>query len=417
MALFRTNPSYRSWFVADMSGEIARQIVFAAMTLLAYSVTNDVKQTGFVAALMALARFVAMLGGSWVVDFYPKRRLMVINALCRIVLSVLTVGLLLADRMGFVALVAVAVGYGAIGGIFGNLTNAILPFIVDDRELNEALSLNETRDSIIQIAAAPLSVFLFTALRALPFVVDILGFAIVAIGARFIHGDLEAEASDDAAPGVANTLKQFWERSTAGLRWVARHPGIRAILALWTLDGLSSFLVINAVELNILHSDQPTWHVGAVFACFSAGMVGGGLISGRLRKVLSSHQILILAATVNTVVMACLSIMDHWMVVGALLAVWTLPTIASNAVLGSSQMIATPDNLQGRVGAAFGLIIGLTPILGAGLAGVLLDHVGWRITILLAAALGVASLAVVFASRALRDIVHDPVTPPSAPAS
>lgn len=394
-----------------MSGEIARQIVFSSMPLLAYSVTHDVKQTGFIAALMALTRFISMLAASWVVDFYPKRRLMVINALCRIVLSASVVVLLITGHMGFISLIAVAIGYGAIGGIFGNLTNAILPFIVDELELKDALSLNETRDSIIQIAAAPLSVFLFSMLRALPFIVEIMGFAIVAIGARYIHGVIDAEHSNELSPGITHTLQEFWGRSTAGMRWVAHHHGIRALLALMTLNGLSSFLVINTVELNILDSDQPVWHVGAVFACFSAGMVCGGIISGPLRKAFSNHQIIIITSTISTITMACLSIMDHWMIVGTLLAVWTLPVIANNAVLGASQMIATPAKLQGRVGAAFGLIIGLTPILGASSAGLLLDNLGWQFTIMLATGIGIGGLTIAIFSQALREIINEQNSP------
>lgn len=99
------------------------------------------------------------------------------------------------------------------------------------------------------------------------------------------------------------------------------------------------------------------------------------------------------------------------MIVGTLLAVWTLPVIANNAVLGASQMIATPAKLQGRVGAAFGLIIGLTPILGASSAGLLLDNLGWQFTIMLATGIGIGGLTIAIFSQALREIINEQNSP------
>lgn len=404
MKLLKQNESYRSWFAADTSGEIAQQVVFAALTLLAYSVTEDVAQTGFIAAAMAASRFASMLAGSWIVDFYPKRRLMIINALCRIVVSTVLLMLLSVGSLNTLSMFCISIAYGIIGGVFGNLTNAILPFIVAKDDISAALTANETRDSVIQIAAAPASALLFTAARALPFIIDILGFAILAIATRSIRGDLEAKPVEDQENSAGGALRIFYERSSRGLRWVYRQPAVLSVLLLMTISSSSSFLVINATELHILDSGQPVWRVGVVFAFFSAGMVCGGLLAAPLRRRLNPRRIVVLSAVVDVIAMVAFITANHWVLLAVIMFLWTQLVIVNNSVLGAFQISKTPMDLHGRVGAAFRLIIGLTPIIGAGLAGILLSSLGWMLT--MSIALGLAAIRLAFAvfSRNLGDL-------------
>lgn len=241
---------------------------------------------------------------------------MVINTVCYMIISALLVVLLLTDQLNSILMLRIAMLYGAVVGVFGNLTNVIIPFIVAQNDIPIALTTSEIRDSNIQIAVVPTLLTLFTLARSLPFFVDIIGFLLVAIASRFIPGDINVAAKAMEVSSTRSALRRFAVRSSGGLRWTFHNPAISSVLFVVTISALSSFFVINAVELYIFESGQPLWQVSAIFACFYTGIVCSDFLTGSLRRRLAPRRTIIANTTVDVVAMIILIFATHWALLG-----------------------------------------------------------------------------------------------------
>lgn len=124
---------------------------------------------GLIGSVNAAARFIDIIPSGTIVDRFPKKTLMKIYAALKIAMMAGLCSLIFAGMINFSWLVIVAVASGLLIGAFGSLTNAMLPFIVQDEDLPKALIANQSRDSIVSIGSAPIGGALFGFTLALPF--------------------------------------------------------------------------------------------------------------------------------------------------------------------------------------------------------------------------------------------------------
>ncbi|GAA1354261.1 MFS transporter [Falsarthrobacter nasiphocae] len=388
-ALLRSHREYRAWFVGDTGAEVGGQLVSLAFALLAFAVTQDLVLAGIVGAAAAGARFVAMLPGGAVIDAYPKRRLLAVYAAVRIVLMLTLVVLILTGTASFWTLLAFGILDGLLKGLFGGLTNAILPFILKGEELRAGLIANETRDSVISVAASPAGGALFGLNPLAPFVAD------AVLTTSLLWSSKRMTSRVDAAREAGAPRPGFGERMTAGWRWLAGRGDLLAILAILTVSNLGNFLAISSVELGLMSRGVAPWMIGLVFSFFSVGMILGGILaSSPAARRRTPRAIALTAFGVQAGAYVLMALSAQWWWIAGLLLVITIPVIAMNSALGAYQMQNTPAEFQGRVGTVFMFVIGLGPVLAAAGAGLLLAHVGWGPTILVAASLSLVALAI-----------------------
>ncbi|WP_124039815.1 MFS transporter [Neoactinobaculum massilliense] len=415
-ALFQQNSNYRAWFAGDTSAEIGSQLTSLAFTLLAYGVTRDLVQAGLVGAVLAAARFLVILPGGHVIDRFEKTQLMRIYAASMMGIMALLAGFILFQALSFTWLLVFAVLIGLVNGTFGGLTNAMLPFLLQDEDLTDALALNETRDSVISVAASPLGGVLFGIHPVIPFVTDIAAYFGLFCASTRIHlrgqedprATLSSDASEDStlgnqcgngaseSTGKPDNRVPRWRELFGGLTWLAHNHDVLAVLVMLTLSNFGNFLMISSTELKVQSDGNPGWVLGVIFSCFSAGMILGGLLTPTIQRVLSRRALTLLTFAWESLGMIAMSMASAWLGIAVCLLLLTIPVIAMNSVLGSYQMTRTPDSLQGRVGTAFMFVIGTDPILGGSLSGVLLASIGWGWTMLICCSFNVLAAGVAF---------------------
>lgn len=393
--LFARNRDYFAWFIGDTSAVIGSQLTSLAFTLLAYAVTRDLIQAGLIGSINAAARFVAIIPGGTIVDRFPKKTLMKLYAVLKIATMIGLCTLIATGMINFSWLAVVAVVSGLLSGAFGGLTNAILPFIVDDDDLPHALVANQSRDSIVSIGSAPIGGALFGFAPTLPFLTDALSYLALFWSATHIEAEVNAPARG---------REKFWASLFAGMRWVGSRVDIALVLLVLTVSNIGNFLVISSVELQIQKDGHPGWILGLVISCFSIGMIVGGLSAHRIQRTLTPWAIIVVTFATQVGAYAVLSLTTRWYLIAGVLFVVTLPLITMNSALGAYQMQQTPDHLQGRVGTVFMFVIGIGPALTGALAGALLSAYGWRTAILVAMSFCALALIITLCTRHMRHI-------------
>jgi MFS transporter, ENTS family, enterobactin (siderophore) exporter len=166
-----------------------------------------------------------------------------------------------------------------------------------------------------------------------------------------------------------------------GVRFVAGHSTLRAVLALWTTmsvvtAGLTPALIFYITRDRALGSEI----VGLVLSAFALGSLGGSLLAARVAAKPVGR--IMLFGTIVTGATLILSVpAPVWLIVVAGLAAGTVNANVLIAYISLRTMLS-PDALLGRVGAtARTLSVGLMPV-GSLVAGIALDVVGGGATLL-----------------------------------
>jgi MFS transporter, ENTS family, enterobactin (siderophore) exporter len=190
-----------------------------------------------------------------------------------------------------------------------------------------------------------------------------------------------------------------------GIAFVARHPILRSLIALWTMTSLLSAGITTSLIFYI-EADRALGPqvVGLVLSAFALGSLGGSILAARLAFRAVGRVMLVGCATFGACLLVVASGVPVWAIAGAALVAGVVNSNILVAYL-TMRTLSSPDALLGRVGAtARTLSVGLTPI-GALGAGILLDTRGGAATLaimgvlLLATAIGFALLRVVRTAR------------------
>jgi hypothetical protein len=148
-------------------------------------------------------------------------------------------------------LVVIAFVQGLCFVFFGLAERAALPKIVPVALLSTAVAYYEARSRGAVLAGPPLGGMLFGIDRAIPFLADAVSYVAASIGLLFIRSDLQNQTKPPSEP--------LWQATTAGLRWVWRHPLIRAAILLIAVSNLVfQALILILVVLAQHHGATPT---------------------------------------------------------------------------------------------------------------------------------------------------------------
>ncbi|MEQ4715939.1 MFS transporter [Nonomuraea sp. B19D2] len=267
-------------FVALWSGQVVStlgaQISGTAMPLLVLVTTGSPSAAGIVGAAGTLPFLIAHLPAGPLVDRWNRRKILLISQLVAgLALSTVPIALWLGV-LTVTQLTIVAFVQGLCSVFFGLAERAALPMIVPAALLPTAVAQNEARSRGAALAGPPLGGLLFGIDRAVPFLADALSYVIASIGLLFIRSDLQNPTKTPAEP--------LWQATTAGLRWIWRHPLIRAAMLLIAVSNL----VFQALTLILVVLAQrqgaSSATIGMMLGIYSGGGLIGALAASRLHR-------------------------------------------------------------------------------------------------------------------------------------
>lgn len=375
---------YRLLWLGQAISFLGDQFHLVALPWLVLTLTDDPKQIGFVLAAAGVPRAVFMLlGGAWA-DRHSPRMIMIVSDLVRFAVGGLLAAAILTGAVQLWMIYALAIVFGVVSGFFAPASNAAIPRILKDEDLESGNSLFQIADqaaAFLGPAAAGVLIALFgqsviggeemasLAGIGVAFAVDSASFALSALCLAFMH-PIPAPESD--------TEEHPLEAIRQGVKWVWNEPEIRWMLVIIALGNslISGPLLVGLPVLSKERLGGTAVAFGVILSVFAlgnlAGMVGAGSIprpSGRA----------FVAATVALiggfgVAMASLAFVQQtWQALPLMFLVGIANGYMAVTFVTQLQRV-TPDVMLGRMMGLFMLAMyGLMPLSQA-IAGV---AIGW----------------------------------------
>lgn len=367
--------------VGDRVGELAIPLI--AITMLDASAGT----VGLLTAAVWLPNLLSLFVGAWVDRQPRKQRVMVwANVVQGLAMLSLPVAHFVAD-ITMAQLFIVALISGAAGVFFQTSYSTFFVSLVRRDQYVEANSLVSTTRSgsfivgpalaggLIQILTAPIAI-----------VVDAISFLVAAVLTGRVKVDESLRERDESTD---NLLR----RSREGMRFLLRHPYLRASLACATTINFFSFVV--SALLLLFASRSLGLSAGTIGLAFGIGATGGLLgafLASKVARRLGVGVTIAVGAVLFCAPLALIPLASGpiWVKAGVLAAVEFISAagvMLFDINLNALQTAVTPDAMRSRVAGAFSTVnYGIRP-LGAVVGGLCGGLIGIGPT-MVAAAIG-----------------------------
>ncbi|MFF0741730.1 MFS transporter [Streptomyces sp. NPDC004111] len=385
----RRNRAYHLLWTGTTLSETGLNVSTLAFPLLALAATGSPGVAGAVSAVNALAQVVVGLPAGALVDRWDRKKIMVSCALVRAVtLGVLGIAVLAGHAPVWLLLATAGVS-GAATSLFDPAERASLPSVVSREQLPTALSVNTARMHLGQLAGTSGGGFLFGLGRAVPFLADAVAHLLTFVVILFVRLPVRAR--------VRTSLSTIPRTVVDGFAFMARQPFLRSTTLLLTALNLLFQALYLVVVVAAKQSGTGSGQVGVMAAMFGAGGLVGALLAPRISRSFKAHQAIAGIIWLMALLVPLMALTDEVMVWGLLLAGMAFLAPTAYTVIGTQQILLTPDGMRGRLNSANNLFNGAAQAAGAGLGGLLAQWLTTAQAILVCAAalvlLGLAGTA------------------------
>jgi len=329
------------------------------------------------------------------VDSHDSRRLLVLGGLVEVGATIPLIFL-----HSFVPIVLLVAVLGAAASVTGATWSALVPRIVGDDHLAQAVSAQQSLNALVLVGAPAVGGLLAGAFGSgVALTVDAATFVVVTVAAALVRTRRvpERASSADGPSGVRSGFA------------ILRADAVLAPL----LAGVAFVvLLVGMVDVVLVYLVRETLHAGGVWfgvanASWMAGMVAGALGAGRVGAERGQVRATIAGAAVACAGVAAFAVVPAAWILVPLSVLGGIGNGYAGTCLSTLLMTRTPDSARGRVSAAanavFGSAQGASLLAGGVLAIVLSPREIYAVAGLLGlAAAGLIALTVAprIASRA-----------------
>jgi MFS family permease len=397
--LLRENREFRLFFTGQAVSLVGDQITMLALPLAGVLTLHaTAAQMGYLTTAGLLPNlFFSLHAGAWVDRRGRRRQTMLIADVGRAALLA-TIPLAYAfDALTFTQLYVVGFLTGTLSVLFWVSYNTLFVSMVPRERYIEASSLLNGSRALSFVGGPSLAGILVQVLTApVTLVLDAVSFLASAFSLTRIAPEEPPAATEEDG------------HVTAGIRYIARSPIIRAELAATATINLFNFMFFAIVLLyanRVLHVGPGL--LGLVLGVASVGGVLGSLVTGRITRWLGVGPAFAVGCVVfpAPLVLVPLAGGPRWVVLGCLflsefLSGFGVMLLDISAAAISSALI--PARLRSRVSGAYMVVnYGVRP-LGSLVAGALGSWIGLRPTLWIATVGAVAGVLFLLPSPILR---------------
>lgn len=268
-------PQFRRIFLAQSVSTLGDQIAPIAVTFAVLATTHSATSLGLVLAARTVPLvFFLLLGGAWA-DRLPRKRIMVVSDLARLVTQGAFALVLLQHAPALWAMMLLQAGNGAASAFFRPASSGLVQEAVPSGERQSANGLLSATGNVSTIAGPIIAAAVIAlagnawavGLDALSFGVSAIFLARVAVPPRVLK-----ERS-----GIAREIAEGF-RAVVEIRWI----GLMILSFMeFQLFVLASFSVLGPVIANTHYHGATTWAL--IASVTGVGAIVGDLISLRIR--------------------------------------------------------------------------------------------------------------------------------------
>jgi MFS family permease len=308
------------------------------------------------------------------VDRWNRKRVMLAADAGRaLALGSLALALVL-NQFALAHVVGVAFVEGTLFVFFSLSESAALPQIVAKEQLSTAVAQNQARIQGADLVGQPLGGALFGISRLLPFAVDAISYALSFVSLLFVRSAFQEERPRSVTKLRAEIIE--------GVGWLWRQPFMRAAVFLIAGSNYAFAAIILALIVRAKELGASSAVVGLMLAFLGGGALLGSMIAPWVQRHVHA----------KVVIMACFWIWAAGALASAFIPspiglgiVWAIGGLFGpifNVTFARYRYALVPDRLLARVGSA-ALVVAWGAIpLGQLTAGVVIDAIGAKETIL-----------------------------------
>lgn len=382
----------RLWTAGTISN-LGDGVMLTALPLLAASLSRSPTTVALVTTAGTLPWLLFSLLGGAIADRTDRRRTMsVVDAFRFVAMGLLGLALV-TEAESIPLLIIVSFSLGIAETVFDNASQAILPSLVTDDQLELANGRLEGAQIIgNQFVGPPLGALLFGIAVSAPFFLDAASFAVAALLVLTLRGSFRPERAVAESTIRADIAE--------GLRWLLHHRLLRSLaiaLGVMNLIGMAAMTMLVLYAQDVLQLSNTSY--GLLLTAEAAGAVLGSTMASRLALRFGTGTTLILAIAVSGASMLVPALWAQPVAVAASLAIGGFGGLVWNVLTVSLRQSIVPDELLGRVNSAYRMVGWGTMPVGAIVGGLIADRFGLRAPFLVAGSLALV-LALWLSTRA-----------------
>jgi predicted MFS family arabinose efflux permease len=390
------NREYNVLWTSNVLSQLGAQVTLFAYPLLVLALTGSAIQAALVEFVIAGTRLLVGIPAGALVDRWSRKRVLLGSELARaLALGVLATVVALGDA-SFALIAGVAVVEGVCTALFSSADQALLPLVVPEKQLGDAVARNTARYHVATVVGPGLGGLLFGLQRLLPFLAQ----SVVSLGAfvalLFLKVPPRPVQEKEQAGGML-----------AGLKWIMGNSMIRATVILASVFNLVFTAVLFVVIVFGQRSGLNPGMIGLIGVLLGVGGVLGALAAPRLRKIVTPRMALTGLVWIAAVLVPALAIVPVGPASGGVLAAMAFAAPTATTVVMTYQMMTTPDEMRGRLAGVIGVAMSAASALGPLAGGVLVE---WMSPVQALLACGAAMLVVAVMVTVSRTVRSFPVT-------
>ncbi len=392
--LWRVRDFVIVWW-AQVTSRVGTQISQFVLPLLVLGATGSASTAGLITALEQLPYVVLAIPAGALVERWNKQVVMTVGNFVRAVLFGLLAGYLLAGGTSIVLIAATVLCSGVVYVFFDVANSTVFPRILPARELARASGWVEGTTALTEVLGPALGGALIglgsTAMTGAgyAFGADALTYVVAGVGVLCLRTPLRpAEAPGVRVPlraSIREGVAHLWHHAELRRLALANFLNIAALGTVWL-----SFMTLMRSEF---HADSS--RTGLLLALGAASGVLGSFCSGVLHRRLGTYGVMLftgLGWTAGELIMALAP--ATWVAeAGLALALWVAPPYFST--LYAHRMTIIPQSMHTRINSIYRLLAQAGLPVGLSVGGVLLEALGARGFLGLAAAVFLATAVTV----------------------
>ncbi len=335
------NRNFRLVWIGQVLSGLGTEFGFLAYPLLILALTGSAVLAGTVATVTSLVAFTVRLPAGALVDRWDRRLTMIACDGVRTLTLAALAGLVATHHVTW-WVVLVAATIDRVGDtLFTPASNAALPAIVHDSQLESAWAASEGRQYGASLIGPALGGVLYGIARTLPFLADAVSYGVSVATSSALTGRFTPERDRPRA--------NLWRETIEGVRFTLGNPLLRAVVIQAPLINFAINGALFTVILGLRLHGASAGVVGLTEALAMSGGLVGAILSSRIQPHLTLTRAVNLLTVGGTVVLALAALVMPSPLVALPLALPLFIAPTTNAVLYAALFRATPEELRGRV--------------------------------------------------------------------
>jgi len=367
------------------------QMQMLARGYLVYELTDqNALLLGVVSAANALPLLVLALFGGAIADRMERKRII---QLSQVALAVLALFIALSVTTGTITwyhLLAGAVVHGALVSFLMPARQAIIPQLVGQEGLSNAMALNTAGMSAATVMAPAGAGNLYAYLGPDGAYYAIAGLFLVSVGLTSLLPRL--------SPGAGKSHSAMLTDIKAGLSYIRRSPLVMVLLVtalVTTLLAMPFRFLMPVFVVDIYH--RGPGDMGLLLTMMGVGTLVGSLFIAGLGPW-KRGLLLLLGSMISGLTLLALALFPSYTLAVGLMVLLGLGDAGRRALNQTLVMEVSEDAYRGRVWSVFMMNFGLMP-LGVLPAGMAVEYLGGRVTIGILAVLLLVTVSVIFLTQ------------------